>query len=49
VENSRIVLRGAVPSMTHKDALVPAVRQAGVLGQIENSVRVETRIPGPAA
>ncbi|MDE0865768.1 MAG: hypothetical protein OSA98_18430 [Rubripirellula sp.] len=49
VENSRIVLRGAVPSTTHKDALVPAVRQAGVLGQIENSVRVETRISGPAA
>ena len=49
VEHSRIVLRGTVPTTTHKAALIPAVRQAGVLGQIENSVRIEASPPSSAA
>jgi len=49
VEHSRIVLRGTVPTTIHQAALVPAVRQAGVLSQIENSVRIETSPPSSAA
>ena len=40
VENAVIVLRGDLPSSDLKQALVPAVRQAGVLGQVSNCVQV---------
>ncbi|MCO8125547.1 hypothetical protein NHH03_27660 [Stieleria sp. TO1_6] len=40
LEGSRIVLRGQLPSVALKQALVPAIRQAGVLGQICNCVEI---------
>lgn len=40
VEGPRIVLRGHLPSVDLKQALVPAIRQAGVLGQVCNCVEV---------
>ena len=40
IENTVIVLRGELPSADLKQALVPAVRQAGVLGQVQNAVHV---------
>ena len=40
IENAVIVLRGNLPSPDLKHALVPAVRQAGVLGQVNNCVSV---------
>ena len=40
IENTVIVLRGELPSADLKQALVPAVRQAGVLGKIQNAVQV---------
>lgn len=40
VENAVIVLRGDLPTADLKQALVPAVRQAGVLGQVSNCVHV---------
>jgi hypothetical protein len=40
VEGSRIVLRGHLPTVALKQALVPAIRQAGVLGQICNCVEI---------
>lgn len=40
LEGSRIVLRGHLPSVALKQALVPAIRQAGVLGQICNCVEI---------
>ncbi|NND96490.1 MAG: hypothetical protein HKN47_04070 [Pirellulaceae bacterium] len=40
IENTVIVLRGELPSRDLKQALVPAVRQAGVLGQVSNCVQV---------
>ena len=40
VENTVIVLRGDLPSTDLKQALVPAIRQAGVLGQVSNCVNV---------
>lgn len=40
IEGSRIVLRGHLPSLALKQALVPAIRQAGVLGQVCNWVEI---------
>ena len=40
IENSTIVLRGKLPTGALKDELIPAVRQAGVLSQINNCVLV---------
>ncbi|MDM4018632.1 hypothetical protein [Roseiconus lacunae] len=40
MEGSRIVLRGQLPTVALKQALVPAIRQAGVLGQVCNCVEV---------
>ncbi|MDV6030244.1 hypothetical protein [Stieleria magnilauensis] len=40
MEGSRIVLRGHLPSVALKQALVPAIRQAGVLGQVCNCVEI---------
>lgn len=40
VEGPRIVLRGHLPSVALKQALVPAIRQAGVLGQVCNFVEI---------
>lgn len=40
LEGSRIVLRGHLPSVALKQALVPAIRQAGVLGQVCNCVEI---------
>jgi hypothetical protein len=40
IENATIVLRGTVPSVDLKAELVPAVRRAGVLGQVSNCVDV---------
>ncbi|MEO1524610.1 MAG: hypothetical protein AAFX06_04200 [Planctomycetota bacterium] len=38
IEETRIVLKGHLPSEAHRQALVRAVRQAGALGQICNLV-----------
>jgi hypothetical protein len=40
IENATIVLRGELPSPSLKAELIPAVRQAGVLSQVCNCVRV---------
>ena len=40
IENTAIVLRGHLPTAALKQALVPAIRQAGVLGRVSNEVRV---------
>ena len=40
IENTVIVLRGELPSADLKQALIPAVRQAGVLGKVQNAVHV---------
>ncbi|MCC9602378.1 hypothetical protein LOC67_17650 [Stieleria sp. JC731] len=40
LEGSRIVVRGHLPSVALKQALLPAIRQAGVLGQVCNCVEV---------
>ena len=40
IEERAVVLRGEVPSQSLKTMLVAAVRQAGILWQIKNSVRV---------
>lgn len=40
MEGARIVLRGHLPSVALKQALVPAIRQAGVLGQVCNCVEI---------
>ena len=40
LEGSRIVLRGQLPSVALKQALIPAIRQAGVLGQVCNCVEI---------
>ncbi|TWT98431.1 hypothetical protein [Stieleria varia] len=40
MEGPRVVLRGVLPSAALKQALVPAIRQAGVLGQVCNCVEV---------
>ena len=40
MEGSRIVLRGLLPSVALKQALLPAIRQAGVLSQVCNCVEV---------
>lgn len=40
IENSTIVLRGDLPSSTHKAQLLPAIRQAGVLARVANEVHV---------
>lgn len=40
IENAVIVLRGKLPSADLRQALVPCVRQAGVLGQVNNCVQV---------
>ena len=41
IEKSAIVLRGHLPSLALKQALIPAIRQAGVLAKVSNEVRVE--------
>jgi hypothetical protein len=40
MEGSRIVVRGQLPSVALKQALVPAIRQAGVLDQVCNCVEI---------
>ena len=40
IENTTVALRGELPSAQAKNALVLAVRQAGVLDQISDYVRV---------
>ena len=40
IEGTRIVVRGQLPSVALKQAVVPAIRQAGVLGQICNCVEI---------
>ena len=40
IENTVIVLRGELPSSDLKRQLVPAIRQAGVLGQVSDLVHV---------
>lgn len=40
MEGTRIVLRGHLPTVALKQALVPAIRQAGVLGQVCNCVEI---------
>ena len=40
IENTVIVLRGELPSIALKQQLVPAIRQAGVLGQVSDCVRI---------
>ncbi len=40
IENTVIVLRGELPSAAMKQELVPAIRQAGVLGQVSDCVQV---------
>ena len=40
MEGSRIVLRGHLPSVALKQALLPAIRQAGVLSQVCNCVEI---------
>ena len=41
IENTAIVLRGHLPSPALKQALIPAIRQAGVLAKISNEVHVD--------
>ncbi len=41
IENAAIVLRGQLPSADLRSDLVPAIRQAGVLGQVSNHVMVD--------
>ena len=41
VDRSVIILDGILPTETLKKALLPAVRQAGVLGRVDNKVVVE--------
>ena len=43
IENSTVVLRGEVPSPEVKAQLIPAIRQAGVLDQISDYVRVASQ------
>lgn len=40
VEDTSVALRGELPDQTAKNALVLAVRQAGVLDQISDFVRI---------
>ena len=40
IENATIVLRGELPNRALKAELIPAVRRAGVLSQVNNFVRV---------
>ena len=49
IENSAIVIRGNLPSAAMKAELVPAIRQAGVLSQINNCVLVAAGRPGRSA
>ncbi len=44
IENTTVALRGELPSAKAKNALVLAVRQAGVLDQISDYVRVSGAI-----
>lgn len=41
IESVRVVLRGTLPSQALQAELIPAVRSAGVLRQIDNRVRVD--------
>jgi hypothetical protein len=41
IENAGIVLRGQLPSGDLKADLIPAIRQAGFLGRINDEVVVE--------
>ncbi len=40
VENTAVVLRGELPSRWLKEQLIPVIRQAGVLCQVCDRVRV---------
>lgn len=40
VENASVVLRGELPNSELKEQLIPLVRQAGVLYQITDQVRI---------
>ncbi|MDB4474884.1 hypothetical protein N9069_00065 [bacterium] len=40
LSNSRVVLQGEVPTETHRTALVPAIRRAGVLAEVMNRVQI---------
>ncbi|MFK8112432.1 MAG: hypothetical protein AB8B91_09525 [Rubripirellula sp.] len=40
IENAAIVLRGELPSLALRAELIPAVRRAGVLGQVNVCVDV---------
>lgn len=40
MEGSRIVLRGQLPTVALKQALLPAIRRAGVLSQVCNCVEI---------
>ena len=41
IEDAAIVIRGKLPSTALKEQLIPAVRQAGVLGRVCDNVVVE--------
>lgn len=40
LEGSRVTIEGHLPNASLNEALVPAIRQAGVLGQIQNRVQI---------
>lgn len=40
LSNSRVVLQGEFPTATHRNALVPAIRQAGVLSEVVNRIQI---------
>ena len=40
IENGTIVLCGELPALAHKNQLIPAIRQAGVLSRVSDRVRV---------
>ena len=42
IENASVVLRGELPDPALKAQLIPAIRQAGVLDQINDYVRIAT-------
>ena len=41
IDDGTIVLRGELPTPSLKSELIPAVRRAGVLGQVQDCVRVD--------
>lgn len=40
LSKSGMVLQGEAPTETHRNALVPAIRQAGVLAEVVNRVKI---------